>query len=325
MTTLYKFIAGPDYIRSLLRGSVKFTPIPDLNDPSELSPVVVEDDVRKSLTRLRLEGYDNQEFADLRKQGHLLKRLAPECMKIPVPSSPEKATELIHSDFFDDIPRLKRMLYDTAQKISSRVGIFCLSERRDSLPMWAHYASNAKGLVVEFEDLDKIFPGDNTGVLWQPIPVYYEQDGMGITFEPRSHESLFFCKFTDWSYEREVRIVLPLDDCRQSNESTYTYNSSFGIQNDGKSLHHRYHSNSSRMVNTSNWRLRAKQIFTLSSNAVMRVSAQHPKASPSSSSVSEIIARNRCHSRPAKLNAFNRSCISARTSPMRALSHSNFA
>ena len=101
--------------------------------------------------------------------------------------------------------------------------------------------------------------------------------------------------------------------------------SSFGIQNDGKSLHHRYHSNSSRMVNTSNWRLRAKKIFTLSSNAVMRVSAQHPKASPSSSSVSEIIARNRCHSRPAKLNAFNRSCISARTSPMRALSHSNFA
>ena len=103
------------------------------------------------------------------------------------------------------------------------------------------------------------------------------------------------------------------------------FNSSFGIQNDGKSLHHRYHSNSSRMVNTSNWRLRAKKIFTLSSNAVMRVSAQHPKASPSSSSVSEIIARNRCHSRPAKLNAFNRSCISARTSPMRALSHSNFA
>ena len=86
-------------------------------------------------------------------------------------------------------------------------------------------------------------------------------------------------------------------------------NSSFGIQNDGKSLHHLYHSNSSRMVNTSNWRLRAKKTFTLSSNAVMRVSAQHPKAFPSSSSVSEIIARNRCHSRPAKLNAFNRSCI----------------
>ena len=106
---------------------------------------------------------------------------------------------------------------------------------------------------------------------------------------------------------------------------TVLSSSSFGIQNDGKSLHHRYHSNSSRMVNTSNWRLRAKKIFTLSSNAVMRVSAQHPKASPSSSSVSEIIARNRCHSRPAKLNAFNRSCISARTSPMRALSHSNFA
>jgi hypothetical protein len=30
--------------------------------------------------------------------------------------------------------------------------------------MWAHYAGNATGLVVEFRDLHKIFGGNDTGV-----------------------------------------------------------------------------------------------------------------------------------------------------------------
>ena len=147
------------------------------------------------------------------------------------------------------------------------------------------------------------------------------------TFDYFIHKDLdgFLRRELDFYIKNEVMHLDDVENETALRVEQYLSNSSFGIQNDGKSLHHRYHSNSSRMVNTSNWRLRAKKIFTLSSNAVMRVSAQHPKASPSSSSVSEIIARNRCHSRPAKLNAFNRSCISARTSPMRALSHSNFA
>lgn len=226
MTTLYKFISESEHVKFLLQGSVKFTPIPELNDPSELSPVVVRDNVQKSLTRLRREGYDDQELADLRRQGYLLERLAPEYRRTPIPSSSEEATDQIRSNFFDNMPRLERMLHNTAKKISSSVGIFCLTKCRDSLPMWAHYASNAKGLVVEFQNLDRIFPGDRTGVLRQPIPVYYEHDKMGVTFEPRSHESLFFCKFPDWSYEREVRIVFPFDDCLHKSVSgklMYTY------------------------------------------------------------------------------------------------------
>ena len=226
MTTLYKFISEPEHVKFLLQGSVKFTPISELNDPSELSPVIVRDNVQKSLTRMRREGYNDQEFSDLKKQEHLLKRLAPEFLRTSVPSSPKEATDHIYLSQYDDIPRLERMLYDTAEKISSQIGIFCLSKRRDSLPMWAHYANNAKGLAVEFQDLDKIFLGDSTGVLRQPIAVSYEKDGVDVTFEPRSHRSLFFCKFPDWEYEQEVRIILPLDECFQDdlNEKIYTYN-----------------------------------------------------------------------------------------------------
>ena len=98
--------------------------------------------------------------------------------------------------------------------IASRVGIFCLSKRFDSLPMWAHYANNAAGLAIEFADLDSSFEGDATGVLREPREVVYESEIEGVTFDPRSHESLFFSKYSDWSYEQEVRVVLPLSECR---------------------------------------------------------------------------------------------------------------
>ena len=36
-----------------------------------------------------------------------------------------------------------------------------------------------------------------------------------MTFDSRSHEALFIAKFKDWSYEDEVRVIMPLEACRQ--------------------------------------------------------------------------------------------------------------
>jgi len=63
--------------------------------------------------------------------------------------------------------------------------------------MWAHYAANAAGLVIEFRDLEAEFGGDSTGVLRQPMVVRYDQHQIGVTFDPQSYRSLFFAKFED--------------------------------------------------------------------------------------------------------------------------------
>jgi hypothetical protein len=215
MSSLYKYIAEPDIVRFLLKGIVKLTPISELNDPSELIPNVIVDEVKASLARLRRNGYSEEDMLHLRRQGCLLQRLAPQFQAIDVPSTKDQATAIIRSHFYDSIDRLKQLLNETAREMSSNVGIFCLSHRYDSLPMWAHYANNAAGLVFEFVDLDKVFPGDDTGVLRQPIVVRYERERLGVSFDPQSHDSLFFSKFQDWSYEQEVRVVLPLTDCRR--------------------------------------------------------------------------------------------------------------
>lgn len=223
----YKYIAGTASVPYFLKGCIKFTPIPELNDPSELTSNVILEDVLYSLERLRTYGYSKEELIYLQQQSNLLQLLAPEFQAIDVPQSPSAATALIRSPFYDQIPLLLSLLEQTSNAISSKVGIFCLSKRFDSLPMWAHYADNASGLVVEFVDLEKDFWGDSTGILKKPVNVRYERERNGITFDPRSHESLFFDKFQDWSYEQEVRIVMPLKECNihnSGNRKLYLYN-----------------------------------------------------------------------------------------------------
>jgi len=212
MKNLYKFIADPSAVPFLLRGLIKFTPPAELNDPSELTSNVIHEEVVKSLERIRKNGYTAEDMVNLRRQQNLF-RLAPQFQVVKVPETREQATALVRSAFYDQISILEQRLSDMLRGVSSKVGLFCLSLRYDSLPMWAHYANNAAGLVVEFVGLEEVFKGDDTGVLSQPIAVRYERDRRSVTFDTQSHESLFFEKFPDWSYEKEVRVVLPLADC----------------------------------------------------------------------------------------------------------------
>jgi hypothetical protein len=197
MTTLYKFIGNPDDVQHLLGGSIKFTPIQELNDPSELLPNVIPEEVRESLNRLRNYGYNDDDMVHLRQQEKLLQQLAPDFQAIKVPETKEQATTIIRSPFYDNLPLLERLLAQTAEQISSKVGLLCLTKRKDPLPMWAHYAANATGVVIEFRDLHDTFCGDETWILRQPTSVRYDRDRLGVSFDPRSHQSLFFAKFQD--------------------------------------------------------------------------------------------------------------------------------
>lgn len=215
MSTLYKYVANPSVAENFLEGSIKFSPIRELNDPSELTSNVIYEKVVQSLRRLRRDGYDEDDLLHLRRQEAVLRALAPEFQAVGAPASVEDANRLIRSPFYDQTQELDRLLQQTTEVISRKVGVFCLSKRADSLPMWAHYGGNATGFVVELNGLDEVFRGDETGVLWVPTEVRYQRDTGGVTFEPRSHDAIFFEKFSDWSYEQEVRVIAPLDSCKQ--------------------------------------------------------------------------------------------------------------
>ena len=64
---LYKFIRQVDALEFLLDGSLKLTPIPELNDPSELVPNVDFEAVATSRERLRRAGYSHADMTHLRR------------------------------------------------------------------------------------------------------------------------------------------------------------------------------------------------------------------------------------------------------------------
>lgn len=85
-------------------------------------------------------------------------------------------------------------------------GVLSLSGTPDNILMWSHYAKNHTGVVIGI-DIGKIpkFRG-------HVLPVEYESSYEKIdVFGDDSHEKIakdrFRLKYSDWGYEKEVRIV----------------------------------------------------------------------------------------------------------------------
>lgn len=218
MTALYKFVGSQAAVRAIARGSIKFTKIAELNDPSELVPHMNREAVRASLVTVREKGYTPEQFEWLGCQEAVLRLLSPETRVLSRPKSIEQANRTLALPVFDNLDFMEQQLLTTISLIRSRVGILSLTERFDSLPMWAHYGAQPKGYVVRFEGLDREFPKDLTGSLNVLKSVVYVEDLVGMTHDPCTQDNLFFCKFRDWSYEREWRVVSALSACGLSED-----------------------------------------------------------------------------------------------------------
>ncbi|MEQ6119030.1 DUF2971 domain-containing protein [Reichenbachiella sp. MALMAid0571] len=212
---LYKYLASENALKNIVEGKIKFATLESLNDPTELLPKIYESELLKSLKEKRVNGYSKDDILDLKKQEILFRKLSPETMVISAPESIEKANSIVNLSIYDDINYLTCMFNKTVELMSSRCGIFCTSTRYDSLPMWAHYANNASGYVIEIKNLQKEYSGDGTGILNQINKVEYKKKRSGISFEKGSYNSLFFEKNKDWKYESEKRIITELNDCKK--------------------------------------------------------------------------------------------------------------
>jgi hypothetical protein len=110
----------------------------------------------------------------------------------------------------------KQQLNFLNSNLQNSYKICSVSERLDSLPMWAHYADNHKGFVMEY-DFNKLPSHDLVlNCLW---PVFYKgiYDASNI-IKSLNEGKLFnnlvailaaLHKSSDWEYESEWRLVLP--------------------------------------------------------------------------------------------------------------------
>jgi hypothetical protein len=98
------------------------------------------------------------------------------------------------------------------------LGIFSLSEVPDDLLMWAHYAANHTGFVLEFDGEHTWFwahrpEGDDCGTLKKIS--YADEPSSPYLAELKAHE-VFYTKGKKWEYEREWRIIRPLAESSMS-------------------------------------------------------------------------------------------------------------
>jgi hypothetical protein len=90
----------------------------------------------------------------------------------------------------------------------AKFGILCLSELADSLLMWAHYAGNHRGFVVQFDETHPFFAATEfEGQSLELTKIEYSSERPVLSFSTINSPHLYYRKSTEWSYEQEWRLI----------------------------------------------------------------------------------------------------------------------
>src|SRR5580692_1413057 len=92
---LFKFVSSPSAVINMAKGSLKFTPLSQLNDPSDLTPVMDRAEVRASLELLRKHGLTSEQCRWLLHQDAILTLLAPVEKVLNAPKTRAEANRLL--------------------------------------------------------------------------------------------------------------------------------------------------------------------------------------------------------------------------------------
>lgn len=112
---------------------------------------------------------------------------------------------------------------EIGKTINDTLAILCLTSKKNNLLMWAHYANEHKGFVVEF-DKNHIFFKDLEKVNYSRRR--YREDYLKYVYplnnnKYRESNKRYLIKSKDWKYEQEYRIIEKLDSCIKDDKNNY--------------------------------------------------------------------------------------------------------
>lgn len=133
----------------------------------------------------------------------------------------------------DSFKRMESVIRDTQTKYQRHwretllpgIRVFCVSEERDNLLMWAHYADEHQGAVLELwslpEEDNPLSVARPIEYLNQPPPFYAESDWLDdlVGIKKLDLTALYrryaYAKSSHWAYEKEWRVWYPLSTTDQ--------------------------------------------------------------------------------------------------------------
>ncbi|AKF47384.1 DUF2971 domain-containing protein [Pseudomonas fragariae (ex Marin et al. 2024)] len=216
---LYKYVpsARVDIVQNL---TIRFTQPSALNDPFEFNLLFSE---AISTQQLR-EHYERADKHELIMEA--ISRLPDDQKALLALLPSEKLLQMLeqfnliifNSEQIDDIhkahiapltPKLKKEIYEGLNKT---IGILSLSATPVSPPMWANYAENSTGFVLEFDTAHSFFNGrrSDKDEFYYLREVIYADRQPSATMMDMPFDT-FVLKSRSWEYEQEWRMLLPLD------------------------------------------------------------------------------------------------------------------
>jgi hypothetical protein len=199
----YKANRGLSVLRDLeLRASLAT----ELNDPFELSPNIdpAQFDRRRIEIVLRQDSYIDSAYSkEGRQQGFTNKK---DFKRWYLKDISRRSAALLPKTH-RNVESVKR---DFAASFNKYWRLVCASLIHDSILMWSHYADNHTGLVLAF---------DTTQVPFSQIPtdcrltVKYSNKRADYAFSHKERQfrrnmfAVAASKASDWSYEKEIRII----------------------------------------------------------------------------------------------------------------------
>lgn len=188
-THLYKYgeLTKPDRLRQIvLENTLYFPTSEELNDPTECLPSLADQPLDEILYYLCEQfkadnpGASSEQLEEIRAKGRS----------------------------FGKETLMKEMRRLLNEMLVRRYGILSLSKRKDSLPLWAHYAGEHTGYCLEFRNEREFATGYEV--------LYREKIPLRLSSEIDAYQADFlFTKRTDWAYEEEVRILVKPPGPRQ--------------------------------------------------------------------------------------------------------------
>lgn len=219
MNNVFKYCdhRGVGILRNL---ELKITPPDQLNDVFEFAPHVICSAPRQMAKKAtRDKGAIRESYYDDKRRG-LFGGTEREYRRF----WKSQRKELRNNLAARIVERLPSVQADFTRLQSRYGGLLCLTSNPDSVVMWAHYADNHRGIVVEFDRAWPLF-SEAKGLRYVSYvtqrPRWDEAVAEGSAAEKAQYDAVIFHKNQEWSYESELRQLFLLDGLsrRRDNES----------------------------------------------------------------------------------------------------------
>lgn len=183
---LYKYGAFTQWTHAIFQNSeLYFQSADNFNDPFD------------STVRIELEG-----SKQLRKRffAEFSRRYDPNLDRRKFLEYQRKFTNFLWDDVF------REGMEKTWLKKRAQMGVCCMTENKDNILMWAHYANCHKGFCLEFQTDNPFFSNAHPVGYSTTLPRVniLEQDWDEVTSQ---HAGGLLTKATEWCYEKEWRII----------------------------------------------------------------------------------------------------------------------